>query len=202
MISQKNTWINREIMRSLSNKSNNYTLERWGEGTKLLLTADKLDTFVMRIQRNFWQIMVVCVLLRFSPSVTNTVQPIDVAYGQPILFLIGRILDNWLIEKNNLAVWETGLTVCEHCAFISLSYITNEKDDNFKSNKLTVNCLRWYGFISILKSTNAELIRPYDYTKLLGIIPDIDNLTNKGVSTPDLIIEPELWNTSIAGNDT
>ena len=40
------------------------------------------------------------------PNVTESLQAIDAGYGRSMRCAIGRLLDKWLMDEDNMALWE------------------------------------------------------------------------------------------------
>ena len=50
---------------------------------------------------------------------TEMVQPIDAGYGRSLRCAIGKELDDWLMDSNNLKKWESKMTTMERRILIT-----------------------------------------------------------------------------------
>ena len=60
-------------------------------------------------------------LFCLPPTVTEAIQAIDAGYGRSVRCAVGRLLDSWLLDGDNMERWEspTGLTAAERRILIS-----------------------------------------------------------------------------------
>ena len=100
MYFQQNAWMDREVMAASAENFNNHVKERWGNDTKVLLTADNLDAHVYEETKRLLTKDKRVFVLYFPPNCTEAIQPIDAGYGRSICCCIGRCLDAWLMEVN------------------------------------------------------------------------------------------------------
>ena len=82
---------------------------------------------------------------------TNFIQPIDADLGRSVRCAIGRCLDEWLMNSNNLSRWETKITATERRILISsfvsdaIKYVMNDDND-----KMRVGCFERTGCLITL----------------------------------------------------
>ena len=121
---------------------------------------------------------------------TEVIQPIDTGYGRSMRCAIGRLLDNWLMESDNLEVWERGLTASERRILIN-NCVAAANDEVMKNESSRISCFRRCGVLLTLDGTGDELIKPQWCTKLPLSIPETVNLVEENFNDPSQILQPE-----------
>lgn len=119
MYFQKNAWMDRQVMALSAQNFCNHVKQRWG-GKKVLLFCDNLDAHVAPVTKKIYGDGNV-LLCSLPPSVTESLQPIDAGYERSLRCAVGRLLDNWLIDEDNMALWEdeVGMTTAARRVLIS-----------------------------------------------------------------------------------
>ena len=191
MYFQKNAWMDREVMAVSAKNFNDHIKDRWGENAKALLTADNLDAHVYHRTREILAEDGRVFALFFPPSCTEAIQPIDAGHGRSIRCTIGRLLDDWLMEADNLEIWERGMTAGERRVLIS-KFVAIANEDAMGKDDSRVSCFRRCGVLLTLDGTMDDLIKPQGCTKLPIKIPDhIDFTTEENFNNPHEVIQPE-----------
>ena len=201
MYFQKNTWMDRNVMALSAKRFNNHILERWGKNAKALLTCDNLDAHVFQGTKDIFGEGGRVFLFCFPPAVTEAIQPIDAGYGRSIRCAIGRLLDEWLMEKDNMESWEAGMTAGERRVLIS-HFVDKANKEALANDKARVSCFRRCGVLLTLDGTGDDAIKPQGCTKLPVVIPETVDLTRGDFNKPDEVLQPEDWDSGLAPEDS
>jgi len=119
MFFQPNAWMDSKVMPESATRCNDHIRQRWGEGTKVLLTCDNLSTHVDPDVKAAFAKDGVTLLRCFPAQCTQSIQPLDAAFERSMRCSVGRKLDEWLIDASNLAKCEEGMSAPEQCILIS-----------------------------------------------------------------------------------
>ena len=137
---------------------------------KALLICDNIDAHVYDATKDILAKDGRVFLLCFPPNVTEAIQPIDTGYGQSMRCAIGRLLDNWLMESDNLEVRERGSTASE-CRILISNFVAAANDEVMKNESSRISCFRRCGVLLTLYGTGDVLIKPQGCRKLPLSIP-------------------------------
>jgi hypothetical protein len=201
MYFQKNAWMDRNVMAHSAERFNDHIKTRWGPEAKALLTCDNLDAHVFSGTKEIFGKEGRVFLFCFPPQVTEAIQPIDAGYGRSIRCAIGRLLDNWLMESDNMEKWETGMTAGERRVLIS-HFVAAANTEVLKMDESRVSCFERCGVLLTLDGSDDELIRPQGCTQLPVKIPTTVDLTGENFNEPEEILQPEIWDFGITEEDS
>ena len=98
MFFQPNAWMDSKVMLESATHFNNHICQRWDKGTKVLLTCDNLSAHVNPDIKAAFAKDGVTLLRCFPAQCTQSIQPLDAAFGRSLRCSVGRKLDEWLIE--------------------------------------------------------------------------------------------------------
>lgn len=170
MFWQKNAWVDTQVMIKLANKFVSFKKKKHGDDW-IVLFCDNLSAHLApEVKEIFGSNQVL--LWFFPPNMTEMVQPIDAGYGRSLRAAIGRQLDNWLMNGENLLKWEGKMTAMErrilvtHLVARANSYMMEDARDEQR-----LSCFERTG--CLMTVAEAELhdkkIRPQGLTKELKI---------------------------------
>ena len=111
--------MDRQVMELSAQKFCDHIKQRW-EGKKVILFCDNLDAHVAPETKKIYGDNNVF-LCSFPPSVTESLRPIDAGYGRSIRCAVGRLLDRWLMDDENLASWEDEKGIV-NCRFLKSAF--------------------------------------------------------------------------------
>ena len=181
---------------------NNHVKERWGNDTKVLLTADNLDAHVYEETKRLLAKDERVFVLYFPPNCTEAIHPIDAGYGRSICCCIGRCLDAWLMEANHLELWEKGMAASERRVLVS-KFAAQANEEVIKKDDSRVSCFSCCGIMLTLDGTGDELIKPQGCTKLPLKIPEyIDQSLSNDFDDPVDVVSPETIEFGLSEEDT
>ena len=174
MFWQKNAWVDGRVMVELAKKFVRKKALVHGDEW-VLLYADNLSAHLLpEVKRIFGDAKVL--VIYFPPSMTEMVQPIDAGYGRSLRAAIGRELDEWLMNADNLLKWEGKMTAMErrilvtHLVARAQEYMLADE----AQNKARIGCFERTGCLITQVVTAADkLIQPQGVTVpfLVPIIP-------------------------------
>ena len=52
----------------------------------------------------------------------NSIHAIDAGLGRSVQLSVGGFLDEWLMDSDNMTVWEGGMTACERRNMITVFF--------------------------------------------------------------------------------
>jgi DDE superfamily endonuclease len=149
--------------------------ERWG-GKKVLLFCDNLSAHVAQETRQIYAGGNVF-LYFLPPSVTESLQAIDAGYGRSMRCAIGRLLDKWLLDEDNLALWENeaGMVPGDRRVLMS-RFVALANDEVLKNDKMRIGCFQRTGMLMTLDGSEDDKIRPQALT-IPVVVPQGADLT-------------------------
>ena len=183
MFWQKNARVDTQVMIKLANKFVSFKKKKHGDDW-IVLFCDNLSAHLApEVKEIFGSNQVL--LWFFPPNMTEMVQPIDAGYGRSLRAVIGRQLDNWLMNGGNLLKWEGKMTAMErrilvtHLVARANSYMMEDARDEQR-----LSCFERTG--CLMTVVEAELhdkkIRPQGLTKELKILREL--IGNNEVEIP------------------
>jgi len=194
MFFQPNAWMDSKVMLESATRFNDHIRQRWSEGTKVLLTCNNLRAHVdLDVKAGFAKDGVT--LLRCFPAqCTQSIQPLDAAFGRSLRCSVGRKLDEWLIDADNLAKWEKGMSAAERRILIS-DVVAGAMTECLKIDDMRVGCFERTGVLLTLDGSDAGKIRPQGLSKhhLPIHIPELISVPeeDKSPETPTVTVTPE-----------
>ena len=108
---QKNAWVDTKVMIELASKFVREKKRRHGNDWVVLFAGNLSAHLAPQVKKIFGDNKVL--LIFFPPGMTEIVQPIDAGYGRSLRAGIGRELDLWLMDAENLLKWEGKMTAME-----------------------------------------------------------------------------------------
>ena len=161
---QKNAWVDTKVMLELASKFVREKKRRHGDDW-VVLYADNLSAHLApQVKTIFGDNKVLIVY--FPPGMTEIVQPIDAGYGRSLRAAIGRELDSWLMNAENLLRWEGKMTAMErmilvtHLVARAQKYMLSPNQDSSR-----VSCFERTGcLITATMSEKDNLIAPQGVT--------------------------------------
>ena len=201
MYFQKNAWMDRPVMALSASNFTDHVNKRWG-GKKCLLFCDNLDAHVCEETKTIFadgNVFLFCL----PPSVTEAIQAIDAGYGRSMRCAVGRALNAWLMEKNNMELWESdkGLTAPQRRILIS-TLVSNANKEVLANDDARVGCFIRTGMLLTVDGSDDDKIKPQGLSKsLLPIkIPEVVDLTVQPAS-PQEIVTAEQQEDGWTGED-
>ena len=183
---------------------NDHICQRWGEGTKVLLTCDNLSAHVNPDVKAAFAKDGVTLLRHFPAQCTQSIQPLDAAFGRSLRCSVGRKLDEWLIEADNLAKWEEGMSAPERRILIS-NIVADAMTECLKMDDMRVGCFERTGVLLTLDGSDDEKIRPQGLSDhhLPIRIPELISVPeqDKSPETPTVTVTPEEQEEGITPDD-
>ena len=187
MFWQKNAWVDGSLMIELAHKFVREKIKRHGDEW-ICLFADNLSAHLLpEVKEIFGSNQVL--LIFFPPCMTEMVQPIDAGYGRSLRCAIGRELDDWLMDSNNLKKWESKMTTMERR--ILITHLVARAQDFMllpENDKMRINCFERTGCLITTKICDKDaLIKPQGVTIpfVVPVLPPSD------VALNELSVEPE-----------
>ena len=204
MFFQPNAWMDSEVMLESATRFNDHICQRWGEGTKVLLTCDNLSAHVNPDVKSAFAKDGVTLLRYFPAQCTQSIQPLDAAFGRSLRCSVGRKLDEWLIEADNLAKWEEGMSAPERRILIS-NMVADAMTECLKMDDMRVGCFERTGVLLTLDGSDDEKIRPQGLSNdhLPIHIPELISVPeeDKSPETPTVTVTPEEQEEGITPDD-
>lgn len=175
MYFQKNAWMDTEVMGHSAQRFCDHVKQRWGS-KKVLLFCDNLSAHVAEPTKQIYASGNVF-LYFLPPSVTESLQAIDAGYGRSMRCAIGRLLDKWLLDEDNLALWEdeAGMVTGDRRVLMS-RIVALANDEVLKNDKMRIGCFRRTGMLMTLDGSDDDMIRPQGLT-IPVIVPQGADLT-------------------------
>jgi DDE superfamily endonuclease len=175
MYFQKNAWMNTEVMAHSAQKFCDHIKQQWG-GKKVLLFCDNLSAHVAQETKQIYGNGNVF-LYFLPPNVTESLQAIDAGYGRSMRCAIGRFLDKWLLDEDNLALWEDekGMLAGDRRVLMS-KLVALANDEVLKNDSVRIDCFQRTGMLMTLDGTDDDKIRPQGLT-IPVVIPQGADLT-------------------------
>ena len=189
---QKNAWVDTETMVDMAKAFVQHVRNKH-DGLWVLLYCDNLSAHVSEIVKATFAAGKVF-LCYFPPNCTESVQPIDAAYGRSMRCQIGNILDKWLMQESNLAQWEGKMSASERR--VLLSNLVGEANEKVLNNDdMRVNCFVRTGCLLQYEPSDSDnLIKPQGVRSKI-IIPPTYAETNIGAAIeylePATVVTPE-----------
>jgi DDE superfamily endonuclease len=158
MYFQKNAWMDTEVMGHSAQRFCDHVEERWG-GKKVLLFCDNLSAHVAQETRQIYARGNVF-LYFLPPSVTESLQAIDAGYGRSMRCAIGRLLDKWLLDEDNLALWEdeAGMVPGDRRVLMS-RLVALANDEVLKNDRMRIGCFQRTGMLMTLDGSDESVLR-------------------------------------------
>ena len=204
MFFQPNAWMDSEVMLESATRFNDHICQRWDEGTKVLLTCDNLSAHVNPDVKAAFAKDGVTLLRHFPAQCTQSIQPLDAAFGRSLRCSVGRKLDEWLIEADNLAKWEEGMSAPERRILIS-NIVADAMTECLKMDDMRVGCFERTGVLLTLDGSDDEKIRPQGLSNhhLPIHIPELISVPeeDKSPETPTVTVTPEEQEEGITPDD-
>jgi hypothetical protein len=120
-------------------------------------------------------------LFCLPPNITESLQPIDAAYGRSLRLAIGRLLDQWLMIDDNLQSWEGKMKASERRVLMT-NLVAAATEECLKNDDMRVGCFQRTGCLMELhKAASDDLIKPQGVKSKI-VIPD--QPTNIETTTP------------------
>jgi hypothetical protein len=116
----------------------------------------------------------------WPPNLTDALQPIDAAYGRSLRCAIGRLLDLWLMDDENMEAWETDMNPAQRRVLMS-KIVAEATEEVLANEDMRVGCFERTGML-MTKTPVAEedaKIRPQGFTK--KVVIDAANLDDNDV---------------------
>mmetsp|Transcript_15361 Transcript_15361/g.28931 ORF Transcript_15361/g.28931 Transcript_15361/m.28931 type:complete len:660 (+) Transcript_15361:59-2038(+) len=134
---QPNAWVDTMVMKDIAHhfvaeKINKHGLDVW-----VILFCDNLSAHLNADVKDIFARGKVF-LCYFPPNMTHFIQPIDAGLGRSVRVAIGNFLDEWLMDEDNLAKWETKLTACERRVLMTdlisraMQHVTSNQQDDMR----------------------------------------------------------------------
>ena len=190
---QKNAWVDGPVMVKLAEKIVCEKKSRHGDEW-IVLYADNLKAHLLpEVKRIFGENQVL--LIYFPPAMTEMVQPIDAGYGRSLRAAIGRELDQWLMNADNLLKWEGKMTAMErrilvtHLVARAQEYMLSaDQDDN------RISCFKRTGCLITTQVCNRDAkIKPQGVTVpfIVPVLPppEVVNTEEEIIEAQDDTIE-------------
>ena len=172
---QKNAWMDRQVMEQSAKNFNEHIRKRWGNNAKALALCDNLDAHICEQTKEVLGANSNVFLYCFPPAVTEAIQPIDAGYGRSVRCSIGRQLDDWLMDSNNLEKWESAMTAGERRVLTS-NFVARANKECLAEDDKRIGCFRRCGALLTLDGSDDDLIKPQGCTKPPLKIPETVDL--------------------------
>ena len=118
---QKKTWIDSVVMIDLSRHFFEGKVAVHREDLWVILFCDNLSPYLDEEVNNiFGEIKVILCFL--PPNMTNFFQPIDARLGRLVRLSVGRNLDEWLVNNDNMSRWE-GTTIASERRILTTNIV-------------------------------------------------------------------------------
>jgi len=174
------------------------------EGTKVLLTCNNLSAHVDPGVKAAFAKDGVTLLRCFPANCTQSIQPLDAAFGRSLRCSVGRKLDEWLINADNLAKWEEGMSAKERRVLIA-NIVAAAMTECLKMDDMRVGCFERTGVLVMLDGSDDEKIRPQGLSDhhLPMQIPELITVAeeDKNPETPTVTVTPEEQEEGITPDD-
>jgi hypothetical protein len=111
-------------------------------------------------------------LCYLPPNLTDALQPIDAAYGRSLRCAIGRLLDQWLMDDENMEAWETSMSPAQRRVLMS-KLVADATEEVLSNDDMRVGCFERTG-MNMTKAPSIDddsKIRPQGFTKNVEIDP-------------------------------
>jgi hypothetical protein len=197
MYFQKSAWMDREVMKESASRFCKHVAEKH-HGKKVLLTCDNLDAQVCDEVKEIFaegNIFLFCL----PPSVTEAIQAIDAGYGRSMRAAIGRLLDDWLMNEDNMNKWEEGMNAGERRILIS-NMVAMANKEVLQNDEMRVGCFTRTGMLLTLDGSDDDKIKPQGCTQLPIQVPVVSNFTQEPI-TPEEVMTPEEQDGLITAED-
>ena len=109
---QGKAWVDKFAMRNLAMRFVDLKTLKHGANTWVILFCDNFSAHLDEEVREIFGNAKVF-LCYFPPNMTNFIQPIDAGLGRSVRIKIGHALDEWLMDAENLEMWESKISASE-----------------------------------------------------------------------------------------
>ena len=109
-----------------------------------------------------------CTLCFLPPDLTEAVQPIDAGYGRSVRCTIGNLLDDWLMQDENMEIWEKGMTASERRVLIS-SFVEKATNITLEKDDMRIGCCIRSDCLMTEDGSDDDKIKPQSLTKKVVI---------------------------------
>lgn len=157
-----------------------------------MLFCDNLDAHVCTGTKSIFaagNVFLYCL----PPTVTEAIQAIDAGYGRSIRCAVGRGLDAWLLQEDNMTLWESdkGLTAPERRVLVS-RLVSEANKEALANDDARVGCFERTGMLLTLDGSDDDKIRPQGLSaKFMPIkVPQGVDLTVKP-DEPEVVVTAE-----------
>ena len=177
MYFQKNAWMDTVVMGQSAQSFCDHIKQRWGE-KKVLLFCDNLSAHVAQETREIYAQGNVF-LYFLPPNVTESLQAIDAGYGWSMRCAIGRLLDKWLMDEDNMALWEDegGMIPGDRRVLMS-KLVAAANEEVLKNDKMRIGCFERTGMLMTLDGSDDDKIRPQGLTITVVVPQGVDLTTD------------------------
>jgi len=178
MYFQASAWMDRPVMEASAIRFCDHIKKRWPQPTKVLLFCDNLDAHVCDATKKLFGDSKSVFLFKLPPAVTEAIQAIDAGYGRSMRCAVGRRLDEWLMQEENMNHWEQGMTASERRILIS-NLVGQANDEVLADDDKRIGCFVRTGMLLTLDGSDDDKIKPQGCTKLPICIPRVIDLTSE-----------------------
>jgi hypothetical protein len=114
---QNNTWADRVAMIFFAKGFVEHKKKKHGD-LRVLLICDNLKPHLNpEVKRIMSEATVF--LFCLPPNITEALQPIDAAFGRSLDLAVGKLLDQWLMQEENLALWKGKMSAAQRRVLMS-----------------------------------------------------------------------------------
>ena len=170
---QNKTGVHSAVMRNLDRPFVNHKVAVHGEYVRVIIFCDNLSAYLdEEVKHMFGERKV---FLCFLPSnMKNFLHNIDAGLGRSVQISVGRHLDDWLMNNDNMPRWENTMKATER-SILATNILEKAMSEVMDTSKevLHVACFEHTGFLITVigNETNDSKIRPYGMEKMIFCIP-------------------------------
>jgi hypothetical protein len=108
---------------------------------------------------------------------------------------IGRLLDKWLLDEDNLALWEdeAGMVPGDRRVLMS-RFVALANEETLKNDKMRIGCFERTGMLMTLDGSDDDKIRPQGLTIPVVVPQGADPTADDDIDSFNFIADDEIDN--------